>query len=674
MNRLSSTILLLVAALAPAALAADPPALVNYQGVLRDEAGRPRDGAFDMVFRFMSADVGGVEIMVDSHTAAGANAVTVSGGLFNVQLGGGSISDGSGAGTYTSLASVFRDYGTVWLAIRVGGEDLSPRVRIVSTAYALNSTNAVNASQLNGLPSTSYLDTSSTTQTKAGQLTIESASTYGISAQGLTAGGYFHDSSQSGAAHLGYGDTGVDGRGNTQGGYFVESDGSGYARLAYGDNGVWAEGNSAGGYFKDRDGSGYAYVGRGDYGVDADGLSAGGHFTDADSAAYAYAGRGDFGVYAGADGCGGYFTDTNSSGSASVGVGDSGISASGNSKGGHFEDLDDSASADVAIGDTGISASGNTQGGQFDDLDGTGFARLAYGNYGAYAEGSSAGGWFQDSDSSGVAYVGYGSYGAYAEGSSAGGWFQDSDSSGLAYVGYGNEGIHASGSAAGGHFLDADENGYAYVGYGEEGIHAGGSKGGAFFEIGGTGYAYVGYQDYGVWSLGDNAGGTFRDSSDSAWAHVAYSSYKIYGSGSVSFVQNHPLENDKVIVYAAPEGDEVAVYTRGTARLVDGEARVALGPTFQWVTNPDIGLTAHLTPRGAWSDLYVAALSTTELVVRGEGGAQDALFDYIVYGLRIGFEESSVVQQKRQEAFIPSMRDHRELYASAPGLRGFNAL
>ena len=648
MSRLMLPVLLLLG-LAPIALAADPPALVNYQGVLRDEAGQPRDGAFDMVFRFMSAEASGTEIMVDSHTAAGGNAVTVSGGLFNLQLGGGTVTDGSGAGTYTSLANVFRDYGTVWLAIRVGGEDLSPLVRVVSAAYALNAANAVNAvnaSQLNGAPSSTYLDTSSTAQTKTGQLTIESGSSYGINSRGATAGGYFRDSTSSGYAYLGIGDTGIEARGNTRGGYFVDDDGSGYAYAAYGDNGIWAQGNTAGGYFKDRDGSGFAYVGHGDSGIDAEGSTAGGHFSDSDGPAYAWAGYGTFGIYAGANGAGGFFQDLDSSGAASVGVGDTGISASGNEQGGHFEDPDSSGSASVAIGDTGISASGNEQGGYFQDLDSSGMARIAYG-----------------------------AYGAYAEGSTAGGWFKDTDGSGLAYLGYNDEGIHASGTSSGGHFLDSGASGYAYVGYGNEGIHAGGSSaGGRFYDTDQSGYAYIGYGDYGIMGNGNNAGGSFGDTNESTWANVAERTYKILGSGTVSFVQNHPTERDKVVVYAAPEGDEVAVYTRGTARLVDGEARVALGPTFQWVANPEIGLTAHLTPRGAWSDLYVAALSTKELVVRGEDGGKDAVFDYIVYGLRIGFEESSIVQPKQREAYIPSMRSHQGIYASSPDLRAFTAL
>lgn len=156
---------------------------------------------------------------------------------------------------------------------------------------------------------------------------------------------------------------------------------------------------------------------------------------------------------------------------------------------------------------------------------------------------------------------------------------------------------------------------------------------------------------------------------------MVYSTYKIEGTGTVSFVQNHPEDPSSVIVYAAPEGDEVATYTRGTARMENGEARVALGETFKWVTNPDIGLTAHLTPRGDCNGLYIASLTTTEMMVRElMSGTSDVTFDYVVYGLRIGFEEVSIVQEKQEESYIPSMEDHRELYAKHPDLRQYNAL
>ena len=129
MRRATMTMVIGSAALlaAAAAWAASPPALVNYQGVLRDGDGAPLSGTFTMEFRFFDAESGGNEILLNQPPA-----VTVTDGLFNVALGSGTNSDGSGPGTYTSLAEVFRDFEEVYLEIRVELEDLSPRLRIVA--------------------------------------------------------------------------------------------------------------------------------------------------------------------------------------------------------------------------------------------------------------------------------------------------------------------------------------------------------------------------------------------------------------------------------------------------------------------------------------------------------------------------------------------------------------
>ena len=180
----SSVVALLLVVAGPA-LAAIPPALVNYQGVLRDASDKPLTGPYDMIFTFYSDATAGDQILIDSHTAAAGGQVTASGGLFSVQLGSGTITDGSGPGTFTSLADVFRDYATVWLSIQVGSETLAPRVRIVSAAYALNAAN------LNGQPAGNYLDTSSTPQTKAGPLTLNvtSGNATAVTGTGTSEGG-----------------------------------------------------------------------------------------------------------------------------------------------------------------------------------------------------------------------------------------------------------------------------------------------------------------------------------------------------------------------------------------------------------------------------------------------------------------------------------------------------
>ena len=303
----------------------------------------------------------------------------------------------------------------------------------------------------------------------------------------------------------------------------------------------------------------------------------------------------------------------------------------------------------------------------------SGYGITGVGGGGVRGLGSAHGGYFEDTDDSGYAYVGYADMGIIARGNEAGGRFSDANASGYANVGVGDRGIDAYGTEAGGYFRDTNTLAYAYVGYGALGISAHGSEAGGHFADGdGSGYANVGKGEYGIQAYGNTAGGYFEDLDSSGEAYVGYMTYKILGTGSVSFVQNHPEDPEAVIVYASPEGDEVATYTRGTARLVGGEARVPLGETFKWVTNPDLGLTAHLTPVGGWCNLFVAEQSTEALLVRSADGG-NCTFHYIVYGLRIGFEETTVVQEKEREAYIPSMKEHRERIARNPALGRYTA-
>jgi hypothetical protein len=473
---------------------------------------------------------------VDSHTGGGGNAVTVSGGLFNVQLGGGTVTDGSGTGTYTALDQVFRDYGTVWLEIKVGTETLSPRVRVQSAAYAMNAAN------LQGKNAASFLDTSSTQQTKSGRISIADASSvagYGmtISTKGFGAVYGYHTTGGA-QGYLGLDTTGVLGLGTLAGGSFADSDGSGSAYVGYGDYGIQASGNLAGGYFTSSAGN-FAYVGNSVYGIQAYGNSAGGSFGSNTGVGYAYVGETNYGIQA-------YGTFPSSAG--------------------YFKDLNYTGQVSLGAGDTGIVANGSYNAGEFTRVGTTVKAYL-----GGFALGSAVG-----------------------------------------VYGTSNNGL-------------ADAPGMFYD----------------FF------------------------------SGNNAW--VGSGSHKIYGNGSVSFIQNHPSDRTKTITYTSPEGDETAVYTRGTARLRDGEARVALGETFALVANPDVGLTATVTPAGELIPLTVVAKSTRELLVRGPAGSS-AAFDYMVWGLRIGFEDRLVVQKKQREAYIPSHEVDEMQYAENEELRQYSAL
>lgn len=163
-RRARTTLFLFLLLSAPSLQAAEPPALVNYQGVLRDAEGLPISGTEDMSFTFFSAAVSGEEILIDRHTAATGAPVTVDDGLFRVALGGGALADGSGPGVYTDLAAAFRDFGELWLAVEIAGETLSPRIQILSAGYALN------ADHLDGRNADFFLDTSGSPQEKTGQI------------------------------------------------------------------------------------------------------------------------------------------------------------------------------------------------------------------------------------------------------------------------------------------------------------------------------------------------------------------------------------------------------------------------------------------------------------------------------------------------------------------------
>jgi len=238
-------------------------------------------------------------------------------------------------------------------------------------------------------------------------------------------------------------------------------------------------------------------------------------------------------------------------------------------------------------------------------------------------------------------------------------------------------GVEAVGSNQGGRFEDSNGSGFAVLGINDDGIQASGNRSGGYFrDYNDDGYAYVGYGDRGIWAKGTFAGGTFSHLNDvTFWADVATPTHKIVGTGAVSFAQNHPYDPNRVVVYTAPEGDEVAVYTRGTARLEAGEARVRLGETFAWVTNPDIGLTAQVTPLGDCLGLYVESVTPSELVVRELGGGTSGIaFDYLVHGLRIGFEELSPVQPKTREAPLPAVGGAASAAAQPAELQAFSAL
>ena len=121
--------------------------------------------------------------------------------------------------------------------------------------------------------------------------------------------------------------------------------------------------------------------------------------------------------------------------------------------------------------------------------------------------------------------------------------------------------------------------------------------------------------------------------------------------GSKGFVQAYPSDPTREIVYVCLEGPENGVYTRGTAELVHGVASVALPDHFALVAS-ETGLTAQVTARGAWLQLYVDEVDPRHILVRDADG-RDGRFDYLVQGVRRGFENHAVIRKVQAPGGAP---------------------
>ena len=118
MNR-AMTVLLLVA-FAVAVFAAPVEQVISFQGKIV-ESGTPVDGTRSIVFRLYDVSSGGTALWLEGHPL-----VTVTGGLFNVELGG--------TTTLTTL-SFDEQY---WIGISVaGGLEITPRYKLTSSPYAM---------------------------------------------------------------------------------------------------------------------------------------------------------------------------------------------------------------------------------------------------------------------------------------------------------------------------------------------------------------------------------------------------------------------------------------------------------------------------------------------------------------------------------------------------------
>ncbi|MGH7454459.1 MAG: hypothetical protein ACRENG_24100 [bacterium] len=119
------SVILFVTGLSP--VAAQIPRTLSYQGVLTDNAGKPRpDGSYTFTFRFYTSPTGGTAIWSESKS------LPVKSGLFSTVLG-----------EQTPFGAAVKFDQQYWLGIQVGSEpELSPRIALTSVGYSFSSLRA----------------------------------------------------------------------------------------------------------------------------------------------------------------------------------------------------------------------------------------------------------------------------------------------------------------------------------------------------------------------------------------------------------------------------------------------------------------------------------------------------------------------------------------------------
>jgi hypothetical protein len=136
--------------------------------------------------------------------------------------------------------------------------------------------------------------------------------------------------------------------------------------------------------------------------------------------------------------------------------------------------------------------------------------------------------------------------------------------------------------------------------------------------------------------------------------------FEVVFPGMKDFVQPHPENPGLEIVYVCLEGGENGVYVRGSGQLSNGRAEIELPEHFALVAAEE-GITAQVTPVEECRGLFVTDKSPGRIAVREmQGGTSDARFDYLVMGVRRGYEEHEPIRENKRVR--PDWRISQEEY------------
>ena len=120
-------------------------------------------------------------------------------------------------------------------------------------------------------------------------------------------------------------------------------------------------------------------------------------------------------------------------------------------------------------------------------------------------------------------------------------------------------------------------------------------------------------------------------------------------AGQKSFLQPHPTDPSRQIVFCSLEGNESGTYFRGKVILRGGMAAVDVPEEFRLASEPD-DLTVQLTKTSP-GDVWLVRYDLEQIVIAGDA---DVEVHYLVNGVRRGFRSHEAIQENT--VFVPHVR------------------
>ena len=170
---------------------------------------------------------------------------------------------------------------------------------------------------------------------------------------------------------------------------------------------------------------------------------------------------------------------------------------------------------------------------------------------------------------------------------------------------------------------------------------------GGRFSASDSGSGGTGLNFYGVYA---SAAGT-----TSYGVYCTAGTYGLYSPDTKSWVNPHPTDPTKSIVYATVEAERDTALLRGRAQLANGQVTVVFPEHFALTLSelPEEPVHVIVTPRSADSKgiAVISSDHTGFVAVELAGGTGDYEFDYVATGVRRGFEDHEPITDNVD--FIP---------------------